>query len=89
MKDNLKVSFLQSSEIAGKQIANGTTVGGHLGVVQGHLVYTFFGLNPQNQTGHLTVVDAGNGKVLCTSQGVSRGSFGHSPAFGPFDTFGG
>ena len=51
MKDNLKVSFLQASEIAAKQIANGTIVGGHLGVVQGYLVYTFFVLNPQNQTG--------------------------------------
>jgi hypothetical protein len=88
MKDNLKVSFLQSSEIAAKQIANGTIVGGHLGVMQGYLVYTFFVLNPQNQTGHLTIVDAGNGKVLYTSHGVSRGSFGQSPGFGPFGTFG-
>jgi len=88
MKDNLKVSFLQASEIAAKQIANGTIVGGHLGVVQGYLVYTFFVLNPQDQTGHLTIVDAGNGKVLYTSQGVSRGSFGQSPGFGPFGTFG-
>ena len=88
MKDNLKVSFQQASEIAAKQIANGTIVGGHLGVVQGYLVYTFFVLNPQNQTGQLTIVDAGNGKVLYTSQGVSRGSFGQSPGFGPFGTFG-
>jgi len=88
MKDNLKVSFLQASEIAAKQIVNGTIVGGHLGVVQGYLVYTFFVLNPQNQTGHLTIVDAGNGKILYTSQGVSRGSFGQSPVFGPFGTIG-
>lgn len=88
MKDNLKVSFLQASEIAAKQIANGTIVGGHLGVMQGYLVYTFFVLNPQDQTGHLTIVDAGNGKVLYTSQGVSRGSFDQSPGFGPLGTFG-
>jgi hypothetical protein len=88
MKDNLKVSFLQASEIAAKQIANGTIVGGHLGVMQGYLVYTFFVLNPQDQTGHLTIVDAGNGKVLYTSQGVSRGSFGQSPGFRPFGTIG-
>lgn len=88
MKDNLKVSFLQASEIAAKQIANDTIVEGHLGVMQGYLVYRFFVLNPQNQTGHLTIVDAGNGKVLYTSQGVSRGSFDQSPVFGPFGTFG-
>jgi hypothetical protein len=88
VRDNLKVSFLQASEIATKQIANGTIVGGHLGVVQGYLVYTFFVLNPQDQTGHLTIVDAGNGKILYTSQGLSRGSFGQSPGFGPFGTFG-
>jgi uncharacterized membrane protein YkoI len=88
MKDNLKVSFLQASEITAKQIANSTIVGGHLGVVQGYLVYTFFVLNPQDQTGHLTIVDAGNGKVLYTSQGVSTDSLGQSPAFGRFGTFG-
>ena len=88
MRNNLKVSFLKASEIATKQIANGTIARGRLGVVQGYLVYTFFVLNPQDQTGHLTIVDAGNGKVLYTSQGLSRGSFGQSPGFGPFDTFG-
>ena len=83
IKDNLKVSFVQASEIAGKQIANGTIVSGHLGVVQGYLVYTFFIVNGQDHTGHLIIVDAGNGKVLYTSQGQTIGSFG-PPVFGPF-----
>src|SRR5207244_610793 len=48
LKDNLKVSFLQASEIAGKQVANGTIVAGHLGVVRGYLVYTFFVVNTQD-----------------------------------------
>ncbi len=68
LKDNLKVSFLQASEIAGKQVVNGTIVAGHLGVVRGYLVYTFFVLNTQDQTRHLIMVDAGNAKVLYTSQ---------------------
>lgn len=38
--------------------------------------------------GHLAIVDAGNGKVLYTSQGVSGGSLGQSPVLGPFGTFG-
>ena len=68
LKDNLKVSFLQASEIAGKQVANGTIVAGHLGVVRGYLVYTFFVVNAQDQTRHLIMVDAGNAKVLYSSQ---------------------
>lgn len=75
IKDNLKVSFLQASEIAAKQITNSTIVGGHLEVVQGYLVYTFFVVNAQDQTGHMIIVDAGYPKVLYTSQGQPIGSF--------------
>jgi hypothetical protein len=67
IKDNLKVSFSQAADIAGKQITNGTVVGGHLGVVQGYLVYTFFGVNPETHTAYHTIIDGGNGKVLYTS----------------------
>jgi uncharacterized membrane protein YkoI len=69
IKDNLKVSFPQASEIAAKQIANGTVVGGQLGIVQGYLAYAFFVVN-SIQMGYLTIVDAGNGKVLYTSQSL-------------------
>jgi hypothetical protein len=88
MNNNLKVSFLQASEIATKQFTNGTVVGGHLGVVQGYLVYTFFVVNAQNKMGYLTIVDAGNGHVLYTSQGQQMGSFGR-PAVGSFGPWGG
>ena len=83
MNNNIKVSFVQAATIAAKQITNGTIVGGHLGVVQGYLVYTFFAMNGQSKTGFLTIVDAGNGKVLFTSQNQQMGSFG-IPMFGPF-----
>jgi len=63
LKDNLKVSFLQASEIAGKKVPNGTIVSGHLGVVRGYLIYTFFIVNTQDHTRHLIMVDAGNAKV--------------------------
>ena len=83
IKDNLKVSFSQAADIAGKQITNGTVVGGHLGVVQGYLVYKFFAVNPTTHIGYLTIVDAGNGKVLYTSQGQQMGgSFGPHPLHG-------
>jgi hypothetical protein len=82
--NNVKVSFLEAASIAAKQTTNGTIVGGHLGVVQGYLVYTFFAMNAQSKTGFLVIVDAGNGHVLYTSQGhQSIGSFG-PPIFGPF-----
>ena len=83
MNNNVKISFLEAASIAAKQITNGTIVGGHLGVVQGYLVYTFFATNAQNKTGFLTIVDAGNGHILYTSQGITIGSFGPS-MFGPF-----
>jgi hypothetical protein len=84
IKDNLKVPFSQAADIAGKQITNGTVIGGHIGVVQGYLVYTFFAVNPGTHTRYLTVVDAGNGKVLYTSPGQQMGgdSIGTHGAFG-------
>jgi hypothetical protein len=83
IKDNLKVPFSQAADIAGKQITNSNVVGGHLGVVQGYLVYTFFVVNPTTHTGYHTIVDAGNGKVLYTSQGQQMGgSFGTPEAMG-------
>ena len=100
IKDNLKVSFSQAADIAGKQITNGTVVGGHLGVVQGYLVYKFFAVNPTTHTGYLTIVDAGNSKVLYTSQGQQMGgssgtpeamggAFGGRPLHGGFRVGGG
>jgi hypothetical protein len=90
IKDNLKVSFLQAADIAGKQITNGTVIGGHLGAIHGYLAYTFFGVNPGTHTTYFTIIDAGNGKVLYTSpaQQMSGGSFFGRPgalggAFGP------
>ena len=76
IKDNLKVTFSQAIDIAGKQITNGTVIGGHLGVVQGYLVYTFFGVNPETHTAYHTIIDAGNGKVLYTSPGQQMGGEG-------------
>ena len=82
IKDNLKVSFSQAADIAVKQITNGTVVGGHLGVVQGYLVYIFFAVNPETHTAYHTIIDAGNGKVLYTSPGQQmegRGGFFGTP----------
>ena len=83
INENVNVSFVEAAQTAQGQLTNGTVFGGHLGVVQGYLVYTFFVANTANQTGHLVVVDAGNGNVLYTSEGQPFGSFGHPMMFGP------
>src|SRR5919107_3333148 len=75
INENVKVSFVEAAQTAQGQVANGTVLGGHLGVVQGYLVYKFFVVaNNSNQAGHLTVIDAGNGDVLYTSEGQPLGS---------------
>ena len=82
VNENVKVSFLAAAQTAQGQVTNGTVLGGHLGILQGYLVYTFFVADMDNQTGHLVVVDAGNSNVLFTSEGQSIGSFGHKMPFG-------
>lgn len=89
INENVNVSFVEAAQTAQGQLTNGTVFGGHLGVVQGYLVYTFFVANTANQTGHLVVVDAGNGNVLYTSEGQPFGSFGHPMMFGHWGGHGG
>jgi uncharacterized membrane protein YkoI len=48
-KENTKVSFTAASETAQKQISNDTILGGHLGVTQGYLTYTYFVVDPNKQ----------------------------------------
>ncbi|MEO9362997.1 MAG: hypothetical protein ABI348_03760 [Nitrososphaera sp.] len=74
--ENVKVPFAAAAKTAQEQVANETMLGGHLGVVQGYLVYTFFAADTSSQTGHLIIVDAGNGQLLYTSEGHPLGSFG-------------
>src|SRR5215218_7268217 len=89
INENVKVSFVAAAQTAQGQVTNGTMLGGHIGIVQGYPVYTFFTADAANQTGHLVIVDAGNGNVLYTSEGQSFGSFGHPMMFGPWGGHGG
>jgi hypothetical protein len=82
INENVKVPFVAAAQTAQGQVTNGSALGGHLGVVQGYLVYKFFVANIANQIGHLTVIDAGNGEVLYTSEGQPLGSFGHLSMYG-------
>jgi uncharacterized membrane protein YkoI len=84
INENVRVPFVEAAQTAQGQVTNGTVRGGHLDMVQGYLVYKFFVVaNNTNQAGHLTVIDAGNGDMLYTSEGHPLGSFGHSSIFGP------
>jgi uncharacterized membrane protein YkoI len=68
IQDNVRVPFATALETAQAEVGNGTAISGHLGVVQGYLVYTFKLANFDAQTSRIVIVDAGNGAALYTSQ---------------------
>jgi hypothetical protein len=82
--ENAKTPFITGAQTAQEQIANGTLLGGHIGVTQGYLTYTYFVVNPTNDTAHKVIIDAGNGQVLHTSEGKQIGS-GAQSMFGSFE----
>ena len=62
--ENVKTPFIMGAQTAQDQIANGTVLGGHMGVTQGYLTYTYFVVNTTNNTANKVIIDAGNGQVL-------------------------
>src|ERR1700752_5438111 len=70
--ENTKIPFNTTSETALNQVPNGKILGGHLGVTQRYLTYTFFVIEPTGETGRTVIVDAGDGKVLHTSVGFPK-----------------
>ena len=83
LEENAKISFVTAAQTAQNQIANGTVAGGHLGVTQGYLTYTYIIVDQATDTLHKVIIDAGNGQVLYRSEGQQIGSFGQT-MFGPF-----
>ena len=83
IKENVKIPFILAAETAQKQIANGTLLGGQLGLTQGFLTYTYFVIDPVKETVQKVIVDAGNSQVLYTSEGQHIGSFSQLPMCGP------
>jgi hypothetical protein len=82
--ENVKTPFIMGAQTAQDQIANGTVLGGHIGVTQGYLTYTYFVVNTTNNTANKVIIDAGNGQVLYTSEGKQIGSWDQSM----FESFG-
>jgi len=101
LEENTKIPFVAAAETAQNQIANGTALGGHLGVTQGYLTYTYIIVDQAKETIHKVIIDAGNGQALYVSEGRQIdsfnqpmfGSFGHGKAHGfgggPWHGFGG
>jgi uncharacterized membrane protein YkoI len=89
LDENVQVSFAEATETAQAEVENGTVVGGHLGVVQGYLVYRFFIVDSDAGLGYMTIVDAGNGEVLYTSEGTETNGMGFGHGFGCPMGFGG
>ncbi len=76
LDENVDVTFAEATETAQVEVENGNIVAGHLGIVQGYLVYKFFIVDPDTDTGYMTIIDAGDGSVLYTSEGVEMSGFG-------------
>ena len=73
IKENQKTSFSQAAATAEKQVTNGSVIGGHVGIVQGYLVYTFIVVDTDSNTSYVVTIDAGNGAVLNKSDGKQMG----------------
>jgi uncharacterized membrane protein YkoI len=91
IQDNVQVPFATALETAQAEVGNGTAISGHLGIVQGYLVYIFKVANFDAETSRIIIVDAGNGAVLHTSVdmplyfgglGCGGGGGGHHKGFG-------
>jgi pimeloyl-CoA synthetase len=74
--ENVKTSFIKGAETAQDQIVNGIVLGGHIGIKQGYLTYTYFVVDHENDRLHIVIIDAGSGEVLYTAQDKHTRSLG-------------
>ena len=82
IQDSVQVPFATALESAQAEVGNGTAISGHLGVVQGYLVYIFKIANFDAETSRIVIVDAGNGAVLYTSGDMPSYFGGGGPGCG-------
>ena len=64
---SVQTKFTDAANTAAGAVTNGQVIGGNLAVIQGSVVYSFKVFDGTNI--YSVIVDAGNGKVLYTSQG--------------------
>ena len=94
ISENVNASFVDAATAAQAQVENGKVLGGHLGIVQGYLVYIFLVADASGETTYKILVDVGNGQILYKSggnefggtmfghRGFGSGGFGHGKHFG-------
>ncbi|HMK32472.1 MAG TPA: PepSY domain-containing protein [Nitrosopumilaceae archaeon] len=77
LMSNVKIPFSTAEQTAASAVTNGKIIGGYLTIIQGSVVYSFKVTDDKNLV-YSVIVDAGDGKVLYTSQGqtMNFGSFG-------------
>jgi uncharacterized membrane protein YkoI len=68
----VKTEFSDAANAAASSVDGGMVLNGGLGVHQGYYVYNFQVMDKENKVHHV-IVDAGNGKVLYTSEGIDMG----------------
>lgn len=66
---SIQTKFTDAANTAAGAVTNGQVIGGNLAVIQGSVVYNFKVFDGTNI--YSVIIDAGNGKVLNTSQGHS------------------
>ena len=64
---SVQTKFTDAANTAAGAVTNGQVIGGSLTVIQGSVVYSFRVFDGTNI--YSVIVDAGNGKILYTSQG--------------------
>ncbi len=64
---SVHVKFTDAANTAASNVTNGQVIGGSLTVMQGYVVYNFKVIDGKNI--YSVIVDAGDGKLLYTSQG--------------------
>ena len=74
IQENRNVAFSEAAITAENKLGDYTIVKGKFGKIQGYLVYTFFGIDNEEQAKYM-IVDAGNGKVLYESDPISMEKF--------------
>jgi uncharacterized membrane protein YkoI len=70
IEENRKVSFVGAAETAESALSESKVVHGNFGVIQGYLVYTFLGVDNEEQQKYKIIIDAGNGEILYQSDPI-------------------
>mgnify|MGYP000035300617 CR=1 FL=1 len=75
--DKSEIALSVAMAVSENSVENGKAMWDKLGVIQRYLVYTI-GILVNDDIFHKVVVDAGNGKALYVSDGVSKDNWKHS-----------